>query len=533
MSITRMLKSGLLLALVTAAWGCSGRPEKWEQRFQSGGAVQLKSSVAVIDEGSHRAILISAPRGLELAASYVPIGESVSAVQASRDGSQLFMLSRGKQPRREPEDQKPRFTVIDTVSGAPHAVRTDDLEQALTGLAIDPENEWAVIYAGPDSNNAFVTNPNELILVNLTDTASAPISKTLRSEGGQPRRLQFTRALNLPDGSTRRFLIVEREHDLALVDLTDINRSDAITVGSPQNQNEREAAPAEVVYFPGDADNNAQLAVRYSDDNSVGVLEMHEPEPGNAEQLFSLSYNLVDVGGIPSAIEFVRTDAGVRLAAIVPATSAAMLVDTVTSETTVVDLDFAFTGLELVTEDLAQQPDSSDVALLFSSQATAVGFWSLGKTSGQPYRSLDSQEIGVSVSQVYDVPGETWANYKVLKSAQGGEFFVLDLDARESYPMLALTALELRVAPDGQRMWAFDNGGTGMARVTFDDLHPISLTTERPISDVFDIERGDGGRSVIAVHSDDIGLGATVFDALEPDTAHSSFYSGFEFGGLQ
>jgi hypothetical protein len=302
-------------------------------------------------------------------------------------------------------------------------------------------------------------------------------------------------------------------------------------VGSPQNQNQRDAAPAEVVYYPGDAENNAQLAVRYSDDNSVGVLELHEPE--NADQLFSLSYNLVDVGGVPSAVEFVHTDAGVRLAAVVPSTSAAVLVDTVTSETTLVDLDFAFTGLELVTEDLALQPDISDVALLFSNQATAVGFWSLGKTSGQPYRSLDSQDIGVSVSQVQDVPGDTWAHYKILKGAQGGEFFVLDLNKRESYPMLALTALELRVAPDGQRLWAFDQGGTGLARLTFDDLHPISLTTERPISDVFDIERGDGGRSVIAVHTDSEGLGATVFDSLAPDTAHSSFYSGFEFGGLK
>jgi hypothetical protein len=532
MNMTRDLKGGLLLGLVAALGGCGDRSERWDQSFSSAGAVQLGGAVAVVDEGSHQAIFLSAPSGLELTASYVPVGSDVGTVRASQDGSRVFLLSRGEQPRREPDDQKPRFTVIDTAAGSPSIVREDDLEQALTGLALDPDNEWAVIYAGPDSSNGFVTNPNELILVSLSDPTLPPQSKTLRSEGGQPLRLQFTRPLHLPDGSSRRFLIVEREHDLALVDLVDLDRSD-ITVGSPQNQSEREAAPAEVVYYPGDDENNAQFAVRYSDDHSVGVLELHDPE--NAEQLFSLSYNLVDVGGVASAIEFVRTDAGVRLAAVVPATSSAVLVDTVTSETTLVDLDYAYTGLELVTDDVAARPDQSDVALLYSNQATAVGFWALGKTSGQPYRSLDSQDIGASVSQVHDVPGEDFAHYKILKSASGGEFFVLDLNGRESYPMQALTALELRVAPDGQRLWAFQPGGTNLARVTFDDLHPVSLSTEMSIDEVFDIAHtsDSAGRSVIALHLGGLGLGATVFDALAPDTARSRFYSGFEFGGIR
>jgi hypothetical protein len=44
--------------------------------------------------------------------------------------------------------------------------------------------------------------------------------------------------------------------------------------------------------------------------------------------------NLTDVGGVPSDIAFVRTDGGLRLAALVPTRSAAVLVDPVTSLTT-------------------------------------------------------------------------------------------------------------------------------------------------------------------------------------------------------
>ncbi len=512
--------------------GCGDRSETWDATFQPTATVGLNSSVAVVDEGLHRVAFLDSPGDLSLRAQFVGVGRDVSTAQPSVDGNRLFLISRGVQPRRDPEDEKPRFMVIDASTATPTVLRQDELEQALSGLALDPQGEWAVIYDGGANGTAFVTNPNELLLISLKDTTSAPVSKTLRSEGGKPQRLNFTRPLQMPDGGQRRFLIVEREHDLALVDLDDASDHREITVGSPENANQRESSPANVVYYEGDELNNAQFAVRFADDTSVGVLELHAPEEGDS--LFSLSYNLVDVGGVPSAIAFVRTDGGVRLAAVVPSALAAVLVDTVTSETTVVDLDFAFTGLELVTDALSTKPDSSDVALLYSNSSTAIGFWALGKTSGYPYRSLETNDIGVAVSQVLDVPGD-YQHYKLLKSTSGAQFFVLDLNKRQSFPMDGLTALELRVAPDGRRVWAYQPQGTNLARVSLDDLHPVSLSTERPINGVFDIERRDpDARTAVVLHAESgAGLGATVFDALLPDTAHSRFYSGFEFGGLQ
>ncbi len=510
--------------------GCGERSDSWDATFQPRASVGLNSAVAVVDEGLHRVAFLDSPSDLALRARYVRVGRDVATAEPSLDGNRLFVISRGVQPRRDPEDEKPRFMAIDVSGDAPTVLRQDELEQALSGLALDPQGDWAVIYDGGGNGTAFVTNPNELLLISLSDAQAAPISKTLRSEGGKPQRVHFTRPLNMPDGGSRRFLIVEREHDLALVDLTDPSNSE-ITVGSPSNANQRESSPAEVVYYEGDGLNNAQFAIRFSDDSSVGVLELHPPEDG--DQLFSISYNLVDVGGVPSAVAFVRTDAGVRLSAVVPSALAAVLVDTVTSDTTVVDLDFPFTGLELVTNALATAPDSGDFALLYSSSSTAIGFWALGKTSGQPYRSLETNDIGVAVSQVLDVPGQDFQHYKLLKSTSGAQFFVLDLDLRQSFPMDGLTSLELRVAPDGHRVWAYQPQGTNLARVSLEDLHPVSLSTERQITGLFDISRGDGlGRTAVALHAQG-GLGATVFDALEPDTAHSRFYSGFEFGGLR
>jgi hypothetical protein len=524
-SIARLGALALLLA------GCGERSGDWDTQFRSGGSVGLATSVAVVDQSLQRVVFLSAPRELELRAHYVPVGRDVTRVEASKDGTQLFLLSRGVSPRRHPDDEKPRFTVIETSGSEPHVVRDDQLAQALSGLVIDDEGEWAVIYDAGASSGAYVTNPNELILVDLT-TAGDPMAVSLDSKGGRPQRLSFTRPLLMPDGSERRFLLVQREHDVALVDLLDLDHH--VTVGSPENEAGREAAPAEVAYYPGDEANNAQFAVRFSDDTSVGVLELHAPESGEEDRTFSVSYNLVDVGGAASSIEYVHTDGGVRLAAVVPGTSSAQLIDTVTSNVTEVDFDYAFSGIKLVTDDIANRPESGDVALLFSDRATAVGFWALGKTADQAYRSLDTQEIGVSVAQVFDVPGTAYSGYKILKSAQGTSFFVLDLDGRRSFPMLALSSAEISVALDGQRVWAYQAAGTELARVTFDDLHPVSLSTERNISGVFDIAREDGGRAVIALHEmTGLGIGATVFDALDPDTAHSRFYSGFELAGVK
>jgi hypothetical protein len=56
---------------------------------------------------------------------------------------------------------------------------------------------------------------------------------------------------------------------------------------------------------------------------------------------------------------------------------------------------------------------------------------------------------------------------------------------------------------------------------------------------VHDFERADGGRAVVALHGRTAGpdghgaVGATVLDALDPDTAKSSFYPGLLFGGIQ
>ncbi len=55
-----------------------------------------------------------------------------------------------------------------------------------------------------------------------------------------------------------------------------------------------------------------------------------------------MKVNIVDVGGEPSFVDFVRTDGGLRLAALVPSLSDAVLVDPGSTVSEVVDLPLPF-----------------------------------------------------------------------------------------------------------------------------------------------------------------------------------------------
>jgi hypothetical protein len=138
---------------------------------------------------------------------------------------------------------------------------------------------------------------------------------------------------------------------------------------------------------------------------------------------------------------------------------------------------------------------------------------------------------------VKNVPGDQYAHLKILQSTSASEFYVLDLDERQSFPMLTnASGFELGVSPDGERAWALRPGTPDFASIDLANLHPTSIQVERDVTAVFDVARRDAGRAAIALHVNEKGsavsVGVTVLDALDPDTANSRFYPGILLGGL-
>ncbi|MBK8998821.1 MAG: hypothetical protein IPM35_24115 [Myxococcales bacterium] len=528
-----MKRLAVTSVLVATLAGCGERPSAWDAR----GELPVKSagltgSVALVDTALDRVLMLTASSNRSLRTTPLGVGKNIVATEVSRDSSSFFVLSRGVQPRRNPDDELPSLTVIDG-STEPRVNARYTLTDPLQGIAIDPQGEWAVVYDA----GGIVVNPNELIFVDLSDANAEPVSKTLRSFGGRPERITFTSQLTVPNGAPRRFVIVETGQDVSLVDLSDLAR-DEVTLILPKTPTGATGKPMEVAFHDGAVDDatDARIAVRLANDTNLMLVDLAPPPDGD-DKPFKATINIADVGGVPSSIAFVQTDGGLRLAALVPSAKGATLVDPATTVPEFVDFPKPFSRITRVTDDVSDKPAKSDVALLWSDSTTGIAFWSLGKTSGTPFRSVDDYDIGIAVQSVRSVPGDKYAHLKLLQSTSASEFYVLDLDKRQSFPMLTnASGFQLGVSPDGERAWALRPGTPDFASIDLANLHPTSIQVERDVAAVYDIARRDTGRAAIALHVNEKGealsVGATVLDALDPDTAKTRFYPGILLGGL-
>src|SRR5450432_1352509 len=231
------------------ALGCGGRPSSWNTDFAPAdgstgvsAAYGLTGSVAVVDKSLSRVTLLRSPSALNLSAESFDLGRDLATAQTSFDRQTLFLLSRGVQPQRNPSDEPPKLTLIDG-GITPKIEQTYTLNEPLDQLALDPQNDWAVVYGG----SGVVVNENELVLVDLLnkDAADAVTFKTLRTFGKNPDRLTFTPLLSIPGVSDRRLLIVERDTDIDLVDLSS-PQDDEVTVPLPAADNGGTGTSAQV-----------------------------------------------------------------------------------------------------------------------------------------------------------------------------------------------------------------------------------------------------------------------------------------------
>ncbi len=519
----RYFRRGATAALALGLCACGGRDPDLDAPIVNTTLVGLNRAVVLADDPLARVLVLESSDG-ELTSTELPVGQNIAALAPDVSGDGLFVLSGGVQPRRNPEDELPSLTWIDTRE-SPRVTTRFELRELFSALTLDPDGRWAVA-TGAGEN--FVSNPNQLLFVDLENPEREPVTKTIRSFGAAPERLRFTEPLDIP-GGLRRFLIVETRQDLTLIDLENLDAPE-ITVQLPQTPSGAPGRSLQVVVHPGveELPGDARLAIRLENDPNV-VLAHFTPDEG-AEHPFNLTLNLVDVGGPPAELAFVNTDGGLRLAALVPGRRQGALVQLDTTRVEHVSLPAAFDRLQRVAEQSAAA-DAGDVALLWSKSSNMVAFWSLGRTDDRAVRSVDVLNLEARVVDVLDVPGDALGHRKLL-SAEGSRFFVLDLERRQSFPMLSSGNVTLTVAPDGMRAWAYAAGSSRFAKIDLDTLEPTSLELDRGVERLFDIGAGPAGeRSLIAIHGSG-GRAATVLNALDPDTAETRFFPGLLLRGL-
>jgi dipeptidyl aminopeptidase/acylaminoacyl peptidase len=531
--------SGLLLLTTTGCgdWIHGDRPSSWDTPPEVRHRIGLSGSFALLDESLNAVHLIQVDGSSELKQTRRGTGKSVVNAKASPDGDRLFVLTEGDQPRRKSTDERPALWVYDG-TGSGDLIAKYTISDPLSGLAIDPEGRYVVVYAA-GSSNAFVANPNELVVIDTSEPPSEtnPLPRTLRSFGGSPQRLTFTPTLNLPAGE-RRLLLVETDQDLSILDLDHLDRKE-VTV---RLSGDYKVVPAGVVFTDGlpSRNDDARVAVRTTKENSVFLLTLVEQFNETADNDFDITINIIGLTNTPSDFAFVNTDGGLRLAMLEPNLRRATLADPDTTTVTEVDMPAAFGRISLVTQEVSDAPASgSDVAMLWGgsgSSTSGVAFWSLGKSVGQAYRSIETlPDVASAVGEVVNVPAPNQSLKLLVPSSlgsQGGQFHVLDLSQRTASPLNTKASnLSLTVSADGQRAWFFEPGTQDVAVIDLVTLHPQNLVLDRPIWNVFDIARSGDGRAMVALHEQGA-IGATIIDAFSPDEASAVGHVGLLQGGF-
>jgi hypothetical protein len=519
----------IAIAAVASTASCGGgRSDVWSQPIGTPQAIGLAQSVALIDGGARRVVALSATAGGALTVRRTPTGRNVVAAIAAPDGHKLYLLSAGHRATLGDAvpDERPRLTAYDDGPAPPMEIDLG-LTDPLDGLMLDPTGRWAVVFAAASTSHALVTNPNELVIVDLA--ARTARHHTVHSFGGRPDNLMITPMLSLPEGP-RQLLIVQSQQALALLPLGDDDNEISVRLDDSSDTTQR-PPPAAVVVDDGDpaSADDARIGIRFQNDRNVMILQLAGSSGGAAG--FLPSVNVVDVGGVPSDIAFVRTDGGLRLAALVPTASVAVLVDPTTTIVTSVALPAPYQRLSLVTGGAGGTTGTADVALLWQGGTAGAGvaFWELGQAAGQAFRSIETVAVGAQVGAVLDVP-LAGAALKVLGGTGSGAqtFYVLDLAARTAAPLsISEPRTTLKVSPTGQRVWTFVPGGMALASTDVASKQVRSLRADSAVDDVFEIGHSsdDGTRSLIALH-DGGAIGVTVYDVDAPDDSTRRIYGG-------
>ena len=545
--LTRTFRRRLLWAVALIA-GCGGRASYWSSPIASSPPTfDLGDEIAVVDTSADRVVLLAAGANQNLTTTAIPVGVNILNAAASPDGTKLFVVSGGHRAQLgdDQPSEWPSITVI--ASGAPPA-RYDltNITDPLAGLAIDPAGRWVVLYPGSGTNQPFVENPNELVILDVSQPPPVvAVPHTLMSFGGHPQRFTFTPPLALPIGS-HPLLVVESDQDLSLLNLDDLSKPE-ITVPLTNGSDTQLLSPAGVAVYQGDVNTGACIGVRLANDDDVVALQFVPDVDASGNAIgngFLPTVNLNDVGGIASDIAFVHTDSGLRLGALIPSKSKATLIDPVTSLTQDVSLPAPYQSLSVVTDALGSASGCdggatsaaapTDVALLWNG-TTAQGqaglaFWELGQAGCQPYRSIDTVGVTDVVAQVLDVPAPN-ATLKVLQTRGADAFYILNLANRTAAPLeTSGSNVALAVSPLGDQVWSYVQSGLTVFATDFAHELPRSLLIERPVSGVYEIARAGMAPAVVVLH-DEGGVGATVYDATTLDDSTRRLYAGLLLGG--
>lgn len=230
------------------------------------GPVAVGDRLAVADPDDDSLIVLDLDRGKHVGTRRIPLGGRPSLVRELPDTPVALVLSR--------EDR-----TLDIVSTDDGQRETVFIGAPFEGLAISPDGDLAIAYYPPGTANAVFHNENEIAVIPLPATETAPVTRrTLASLGGAPIAVEMS-----PRVGTRRFAFVLSDEHVAIVALDDLEMPErsvplvSLTTGGRRT-------PTGVVFAADQSTTTLWAIVSTLEASSVYALAIEPSAPSEAEE---------------------------------------------------------------------------------------------------------------------------------------------------------------------------------------------------------------------------------------------------------
>ena len=501
-------------------------------------AFGLTNAVVLVDPPAHRVVALGvdadgrahARRRCRRAttSSRRPSGRRAASCTCCRRGH------RGGLGDPQP-DEAPRLTIVDgtTTPATSHDIQLDVLSDPLDGLAIDPDRALGRRVRRVGDGHGLRHEPQRARHRRPVDAAAQPPQRGRAAQLRRPPGEAHLRARAVAARGPAHLLVVQSDQDLSLLSLDDPTKPD-ITVRLADADGRHAAAPGRGRLRRRRSREERRRAHRHPLRRADERHDAAARSPRRARTASRPTINVADVGGVPSAIAFVRTDGGLRLSALVPDARRGR------ARRPGDDDDLRGGAARRLPQPLARdgaggrarraRAAGPDVALLWNgtSSLAGVAFWELGRAAGLPFRSIETVGIdGVVSARRRRARPERRAQgaEHVGDAGSGGTFFVLDLGARTATPLLTAThrRRRSRSRPRARASGRSSRAGSSSRRPTCRPGTSTRCTSTRPRARSSRSRAPTAGtRSSCSTRA--AGVGATVFDADDPNEAERRIY---------
>jgi hypothetical protein len=514
------LNAALALALSVA--GCGSREPGFEATPSLLDPVALEDRVVFVDTNRAQARLIDVSgAGAPRAPVVVPVVKNATRVEPRRaHPDQLLALCAGQRDVEGVVPEQPGLVLLDA-QGKSTTYRYDS---AFDRLVQSEDGKFAFLFYDPSvgGGDDVLKNPNEVAVIDLDAKLAEPTLKTLRSLGESPRAVAFSDSPVSIGGSDRNLAVVLLNKDIAVIDLSHLERAEFTVELTKPGTTTLKAA--QVLFSTEEEKPKIYIRAEGTDDVFVLSIEAESTAAGpdgavsQGDNDFALSFNQfgAGAGAQPGDIALFKDSDKVRLLVTGPGNRTAVVIDADTGSTTSVTLPVPASKIHLFNGPKPSDATPAARALLYTPGSQSVVFLDLESFGTKTNRGGNPEllTLPASYAALSELDDDT-----VMLTNQSAGLSLLRLGDRALSPITGPNLVDAVPDLGAHKLWLAP-AGSRLGYLDLANFHPNEVRLDAPIEHLVRVpSRSSAHPKVVVTHPSSIGA-LTVLDATDPADLH-------------